>query len=94
MGLQVEQRRIDFDAEVDSFAEVGAVGTAVVVTPIQSLTRGERVYQFEEPKVIKELHDTVRAIQQGEAEDKHGFMRKIDLIPPTPQSHLSIYPAL
>merc|ERR1712203_1064271 len=37
IGLTVERRAIDFDAEVDSFREVGAVGTAVVVTPIESI---------------------------------------------------------
>jgi branched-chain amino acid aminotransferase len=94
MGLKVEMRRIDFEEEVDSFAEVGAVGTAVVVTPIQSFTRGDRVWKFQQPNVIKELHDKVRAIQQGDAEDSHGWMRKIRLNSDTPPGMLSIYPAL
>lgn len=94
MGLTVEMRRIDFEAEADTFAEVGAVGTAVVVTPIQSLTRGDKVWNFEQPKVIKELHDRVRAIQQGECEDKFGMMRKVKLESETPPGMLSIYPAL
>merc|ERR1712173_278306 len=39
MSLPVEVRPIDFEAEVENFAEVGAVGTAVVITSIKSLTR-------------------------------------------------------
>merc|ERR1719160_449711 len=69
MGMTVERRPIDFEAEVDNFAEVGAVGTAVVVTPIKSFTRGDKKWEMGEPKILKELHDRVRAIQQGEAED-------------------------
>lgn len=95
MGLKVEMRKIDFEAEVDTFVEVGAVGTAVVVTPIKSLTRGERVWQFaEQPPVLKELHDRVRAIQQGEMEDKHNWLRKVALEDPKRKRLLSIYPAL
>merc|ERR1712039_1118957 len=41
MGLEVERRPIAFDDEVGTFDEVGAVGTAVVVTPVGSITRGE-----------------------------------------------------
>jgi branched-chain amino acid aminotransferase len=94
MGLTVEKRSIDFEAEVDSFAEVGAVGTAVVVTPIKSFTRGERKWEMGEPRVLKELHDRVRAIQQGEAEDKHGWMHTVKLFDDNTRKLLSVYPPL
>lgn len=94
LGIAVEQRPIDFEAEVDSFAEVGAVGTAVVVTPIRSFTRGDRKWTFGEPKVLGQLLDAVRGIQDGEAEDKHGLMRKVDLVPAKRGTMLSIYPGL
>lgn len=94
MGLTVEQRRIDFEAEVDTFAEVGAIGTAVVVTPINSLTRGDRVWQMGEPNVLKQLHDKVRGIQQGDAEDTHKWLRTVSLDHKLRGQMLSIYPAL
>lgn len=94
MGMEVETRNIDFEAEVDNFAEVGAVGTAVVVTPIASLTRGDKVWRFGEPKVLKELHDRVRAIQKGDIPDKHGWMREVKILDETHASILSIYPPL
>jgi len=94
MGITVEVRPIDFEAEVDSFAEVGAVGTAVVVTPLSSLTRGDRTWQFQGPKVLQQLRDKVRAIQNGEEEDRHGWMRRIALEDEPRKSLLSIYPGL
>merc|ERR1719277_1151993 len=60
MGMTVEVRPIDFEAEVETFAEVGAVGTAVIVTPIKTFTRGNKKWEMGEPKVLKELHDRVR----------------------------------
>jgi len=77
MGFTVERRPIDFNREASTFTEVGAVGTAVVVTPIKSITRGDSVYEYGEPNVLQKLHDQVRAIQVGDAEDTHGWMRTI-----------------
>lgn len=94
MGLKVEQRPLDFEVEVGGFAEVGAVGTAVVVTPIRSLTRGERKWQFSEPHVLRQLHDRVRAVQQGEQEDRHGWLRQVRLVSEADRSVSSIYPGL
>jgi len=94
-GMVVEKRRIDFEAEVGSFAEVGAVGTAVVVTPLRSLTRGDRTWRFEGHKVLQQLHDDVRAVQQGQTEDRHGWLREVTLHQadrPMPMS--SVYPGL
>jgi len=76
MGMTVERRPIDFDKEVGTFTEVGAVGTAVVVTPIESITRGDTVHKFEGPNVLQQLHDTVREVQVGEQPDKHGWLRE------------------
>lgn len=94
MGLVVEERPIDFEAEVDTFSEVGAVGTAVVVTPLKSLTRGNRTWSFKEPDVLKQLHDKVRGIQTGDEVDMHRWMRKIPLEDEKRQQILSIYPGL
>lgn len=79
LGLTVERRRIDFDAEVDTFKEVGAVGTAVIITPIATITRGDKVHTFQAPETLQKLHDLVRAVQVKDAEDKHGWLREIKL---------------
>jgi branched-chain amino acid aminotransferase len=66
-------------AQVGSFQEVAACGTAVVLTPIQSLQRhdtGEKV-EFGDFAQLQLMYDRVRAIQLGEYEDTHGWMVKI-----------------
>jgi hypothetical protein len=51
--------------------------TAVVLTPIKSLTHhGEKV-EFGGFEQFQSLYDRVRAIQNGEYEDKHDWMLQI-----------------
>lgn len=83
-GMTVEQRDIEV-AELSSFDEVIACGTAVVVTPIGSLTRfdengEESKYQFSEDvgETTRRLYDTVRNIQNGEIEDTHNWNYKVE----------------
>jgi len=81
LGLVVERRQIDFDAEVSTFKEVGAVGTAVVVTPIASITRHGVKHAFEGQQTLQKIHDTVRGIQNGDLPDTHDWMRTIAVDP-------------
>ena len=82
-GLTVEERDIPIE-ELKDFDEVLACGTAVVVTPVGSLTsvgKGD-VNKFEFSQevgpITQQLYDQVRAIQSGEIEDKHGWNFKIE----------------
>ena len=76
--LRVERRMIDFDAEVDTWSEVGAVGTAVVVTPIKSITKDGFCHEFnDEPKTLQLLHDYIRALQVGDETDRFGWLREV-----------------
>ena len=69
---------IDYDAEVDTWAEVGAVGTAVVVTPIKSITKDGICKEFPgEPRTLQQLHDYIRALQVGDETDRFGWLREI-----------------
>mmetsp|Transcript_52601 Transcript_52601/g.122438 ORF Transcript_52601/g.122438 Transcript_52601/m.122438 type:complete len:346 (-) Transcript_52601:103-1140(-) len=79
LGLQVERRPVDFLKEVETFDEVGAVGTAVVVTPIKSITHEGKTWEFKAPDVLQRLYNKMRSVQVGEEEDTHGFMREIPL---------------
>lgn len=86
-GYTVEQRDIPCD-ELETFDEVVACGTAVVVTPIGSLTRFDddgnvmKKYTFGKPGEVgtmtKTLFDRVRAIQYGQEEDKFGWNIKVE----------------
>jgi len=86
-GLTVEAREIPLE-EMETFDEVMACGTAVVVTPVGSITmcgdseEDSKKYTFgsseEVGPITKRLYDRVRAIQFGEEEDKHGWNFKIE----------------
>ena len=84
-GYRVERRDVPLD-ELETFDEVMAVGTAVVVTPVGSATRlgaGDEVkvkYEFsnEVGETTRKFYDIVRGIQSGEVEDKHGWNYKVE----------------
>jgi len=76
MGMKVETRPISFD-EVATLKEVAACGTAVVLTPIESITRSDKVLRFETFETIAKLYKAITAMQCGEAEDKYGLTRVV-----------------
>jgi len=75
-GMTVEQRQIPED-ELATFEEAGACGTAAVISPISyidDLDTGKRYSFGDEPGPwSKKLYDTLRGIQYGTIEDKHGW---------------------
>ena len=81
-GLEVQARPILFD-EVEHFAEVGACGTAVVLTPVSSITRGDRVIATGPQEgcgpVLQKLYTSVQAIQYGEAPDPCGWCHEVSV---------------
>lgn len=64
--------------------EVVACGTAVVLTPIGALTRGDERVEFGEWGTFKRLYEKVREIQRGEGDneagegDKFGWLKFFD----------------
>lgn len=68
-------------SELPEFSEVGACGTAVVITPIHKLVRGDKVYKFGDGKncgkVLQKLYDSLTLIQRGESPDTYGWMLEV-----------------
>ena len=80
LGMAVERRPIP-EEELSTFEEAGACGTAAVISPISRLDDLDtgRSYNFGEkpgPWSTK-LYNTLRAIQYGTLEDKHGWTKVI-----------------
>jgi branched-chain amino acid aminotransferase len=72
-GFEVQRRPVPF-SEVSSFKEVGACGTAVVLTPIGSITKsGDRI-EFGGCETLLGLRQKIVDIQCGAAEDKYGWL--------------------
>lgn len=84
-GMTVEQRDIEV-SELGDFDEAIACGTAVVVTPVGSLTRlgedGKEIAKFRFSEDVgvttRRLYDQVRSIQNGEVEDTHNWNFKVE----------------
>lgn len=84
MGMTVEKRVVPLE-ELETFEEVNACGTAVVITPIWSIQDKPflksdtvtREYIFADKGLAGEkssqLYRAIRAIQDGEADDPHNW---------------------
>ncbi|HEX2950898.1 MAG TPA: branched-chain amino acid aminotransferase [Armatimonadota bacterium] len=86
MGLKIVREPIALDS-LDQFAEVGACGTAAVITPISAVHYREKVFRFGKPDeagptLTKLFHD-LQGIQYGEIADRHNWLMRIDVDTPS-----------
>ncbi|MCH4147857.1 MAG: branched-chain amino acid aminotransferase [Prevotella sp.] len=76
LGMKVERRQIP-ETELGTFEEAGACGTAAVISPISyidDLDTGDHFDYGEKPGPWStKLYETLRGIQYGTVEDKHGW---------------------
>lgn len=80
LGLRPQQRPIPVD-EIFDFKEAGCCGTAAVITPVASITFGDRKVVYAPDgrpgRLTVELYQKLRAIQLGDAPDKYGWVHRI-----------------
>ena len=81
LGMRVEERPVAFD-ELSDFAEAGLCGTAAVISPVGSVTHGDKVIALPSGMehmgpVLQKLYDTLRGIQLGTIEAPEGWIRRI-----------------
>ena len=80
IGLRTEERKVHVD-ELATFEEAGCCGTAAVITPVGSVTWGERRFVFcpegKAGKHCTELYRKLVGIQLGECPDPHGWTRVV-----------------
>jgi branched-chain amino acid aminotransferase len=78
MGMTVERRKVPVE-ELAEFNEVGACGTAAVITPIKKIMDrdSDKVYEYCKDgyagPVSTKLYKHLQGIQLGEVEDKFGW---------------------
>ena len=77
-GMKTERRKIPVE-ELAELKEVGACGTAVVITPISNIAYRDQIFSYGEEcgPVLRKLYDNLTGIQYGEAEDKHGWLLEV-----------------
>ncbi|WP_176013023.1 branched-chain amino acid aminotransferase [Victivallis sp. Marseille-Q1083] len=78
LGMPVEQRRIN-KAELADFTEVGACGTAVVITPIGKIFYRDQVFDYGDTigPVLKKLYEVMTGTQYGELPDRYGWLMEL-----------------
>ena len=81
LGMRVEERPVAFD-ELSDFAEAGLCGTAAVISPVGSVTHGDKVIALPSGMehmgpVLQKLYDTLRGMQLGTIEAPEGWIRRI-----------------
>lgn len=83
MGMEIERRHVDRE-ELSEFDEIGACGTAAVITPIDRIVDRATGREFiiskdgEAGPISTKLYKQLRAIQEGEVEDTHGWNLILD----------------
>ncbi len=83
MGLHVERRPVPVE-ELDTFEEVGACGTAAVISPIGEINDIDtgKVYHFckngKPGPISTKIYDTLVGIQFGDVPDKFGWVTIVD----------------
>ena len=81
MGLEVEERAI-LTEELEEFDEIGACGTAAVISPIKRVYDAdldkEYLYGTEPGKISVQLYNKLRGIQYGTEPDPYGWTTIIE----------------
>ena len=83
LGLKVERRQIPVE-ELETFEEVGACGTAAVITPIQKIVDvdNNKFYDYSNDnkpgEISTKLYNHLVAIQFGDEVDKHNWIQFVD----------------
>lgn len=78
MGMEVEKRHISVE-ELGDFEEVGACGTAAVISPIKRIVDRDNNKEFvyckdgKAGEISTKLYNRLRAIQEGAEADKFGW---------------------
>ncbi|OGV32230.1 MAG: hypothetical protein A2020_14530 [Lentisphaerae bacterium GWF2_45_14] len=79
LGMKVEKRKIHRD-ELPEFAEVGACGTAVVITPVGKIMSESGLIDYGVSEIgpcLKKLYERMTGIQRGDCEDKHKWLLEV-----------------
>ena len=83
-GMTTEERPINFIKEASDFEEMGACGTAAVISPVQAiLYKNEWLYMKNSRNavgpIMQKLYESLTQIQKGERADNFGWTVEVPL---------------
>jgi len=76
-GIKVSERKISIEEAMDEAKECFVSGTAAGVTPLTSITNGDKKAEFNNGEVgefTAEMRDTIKGIQYGKLPDTKGWL--------------------
>lgn len=76
LGMDVIHRDIPLH-ELKDFEEIGACGTAAVITPISRIHHEGEDFIFESYEKLHKLYDLLQGIQYGDIKDEFGWVIKV-----------------
>lgn len=82
LGMTVEHRPIELRQEMAEFEEVGACGTAAVLSPVGRILVDGQWHSFSGNgesvgPVMQKLYDSLVSLQRGEREDSYGWTHEV-----------------
>jgi branched-chain amino acid aminotransferase len=81
LGMKVEKRKVAYE-ELATFEEVGACGTAAVISPVKRIfdadENREFLYGTEPGAWSTRLYNKLRAVQYGDEPDVHGWITVVE----------------
>lgn len=81
LGLKVERRKVPVE-ELEEFSEVGACGTAAVISPVKRIydedLDKEYLYSYDPGPWSTKLYQKLQAIQYGDEPDTHGWITVVE----------------
>ncbi len=84
LGMNTEERPIDLRAEIGTFAEAAACGTAAVLSPIGKIWFDGAWHYVGSPgaevgPTMQKVYDLLVGIQKGELDDSHGWCHEVKI---------------
>ncbi len=82
LGMQIEHRPIELRKELPEFEEVGACGTAAVLSPVGKILVDGQWHHFHDNgesvgPVMQKLYDSLVTLQRGERDDPYGWTHEV-----------------
>jgi branched-chain amino acid aminotransferase len=82
LGMQTEERPIELHREFADFEEMGACGTAAVLSPVGKIWFDDAwhtIYQDGQSvgPIMQQLYDSLMGIQKGELSDQFGWLHEV-----------------
>lgn len=84
LGMQTEERPIELRTEIEQFEEMGACGTAAVLSPVGKIYFDGEWHVIHKDgqtvgPVMQKVYDSLVELQKGDREDRFGWLHEVEI---------------